>query len=63
MMQMTDEVRRALDKAALGEPEDILRFPLSLGEIREDRDHSGEACSVLDIIFNSNVLREAQTVR
>jgi hypothetical protein len=60
---MTERVCEALDKVAVEDPGDVLRFPLSLGPIRDDRDRSGERCHVLDIVFNSSVLREAQVSR
>ncbi|BDA47531.1 probable PIH1 domain-containing protein 1 at N-terminal half [Coccomyxa sp. Obi] len=61
--QMSEEVRTALERAELEDPGDILRFPLSMGDLRMDRDHSGEACHVLDIVFNNDVLKQAQTFR
>ncbi len=61
--QMSEEVRTALERAELEDPGDILRFPLSMGDLRMDRDHSGEACHVLDIVFNIDVLKQAQTFR
>lgn len=61
--QMSEEVRTALERAELEDPGEILRFPLSMGDLRMDRDHSGEACHVLDIVFNRDVLKQAQTFR
>ncbi|CAL8472031.1 g11573 [Coccomyxa elongata] len=61
--QMSEEVCTALEGAELEDPGDILRFPLSMGDLRMDRDHSGEACHVLDIVFNTDVLKQAQTFR
>ncbi len=60
---MSDEVRTALERAELEDPGEILRFPLSMGDLRMDRDHSGEACHVLDTVFNNDVLKQAQTFR
>ena len=60
---MSDEVRTALERAELEDPGETLRFPLSMGDLRSDQDHKGQACHVLDIVFNIDVLKQAQTFR
>ncbi len=35
----------------------MLRFPLSMGELRDDADHTGAACHVIDVLFNIAVVR------
>eukprot|EP00898_Chlorokybus_atmophyticus_P001587 jgi/Chlat1/2429/Chrsp17S02826 len=40
-----------------------VRFPLSMSEAREDVDHSGEPSVVYDVVFNSDVLRQAMVLR
>ena len=46
-----------------GEVAEVLRFPLSLGSFRVDVDKKGEACHVLDIVLNPDVLKQAQAFR
>lgn len=36
---------------------EALRFPLSVGERREDTDHTGAPSYVVDAIFNADVVR------
>ncbi len=60
---MSEEVRTALERAELEDPGETLRFPLSMGEMRLDQDHKGQACHVLDIVFNIDVLKQAETFR
>jgi hypothetical protein len=60
---MSDEVRTALERAELEDPGETLRFPLSMGDLRSDQDHKGQSCHVLDIVFNIDVLKQAQTFR
>ncbi len=62
---MPPDISAALDKAREGSAADTetVRFPLSMGPLRSDQDHSGEACGVIDVVFNSDVLREAAAFR
>jgi len=60
---MSEEARRALELAEVEDPGEALCLPLSLGELRTDQDHSGERCFVLDIVFNTDVLKQAQSYR
>ncbi|KAK9867901.1 hypothetical protein WJX84_010342 [Apatococcus fuscideae] len=63
--KMPPDISAALDKAREGSAADTetVRFPLSMGPLRSDQDHSGEACGVIDVVFNSDVLREAAAFR
>jgi hypothetical protein len=62
--QMTDRMLDALEHAAHDEAAaEVLRFPLSLSDLRLDVDRKGEACHVLDVVLNSDVLRQAQAFR
>jgi PIH1 N-terminal domain len=42
-----------------GAANEALRFPLSVGERREDVDHTGAPCYVVDAIFNADIVRTA----
>ena len=65
--QVPEEVRRALDvqnEAMSSEQvESALRIPLSCGKVREDVDRQGEACTVVDVIFNDDVLAQSRAFR
>ncbi|GIL61383.1 hypothetical protein Vafri_15857 [Volvox africanus] len=69
---MPDEVAAALDKLQSGEngaaamtPGEVeaLRFPLSCGAPRLDNDRKGALCTVVDVVFNSDVVRAAAAAR
>ncbi len=62
---MPSDIIAALEKAREGSAGDTetVRFPLSMGPLRPDQDHTGDACSVIDVVFNSDVLREASAFR
>ncbi|GLI63806.1 hypothetical protein VaNZ11_006903 [Volvox africanus] len=69
---MPDEVAAALDKLQSGEngaaamtPGEVetLRFPLSCGPPRLDNDRKGALCTVIDVVFNSDVVRAAAVAR
>ena len=65
--QVPEEVRKALDaqNAAMSseQVESALRIPLSCGEAREDMDRQGEACTVVDVVFNDDVLTQSRAFR
>jgi len=50
-------------EALSGADAEHLRFPLSLGEPRNDLDRQGDPCTVLDCVFNTDVVRGAQSLR
>lgn len=50
-------------KVAPGKDSELLRFPMSLGDPREDKDHSGEPCTVLDIVFSPQTMDMAGNSR
>lgn len=56
-------MRDALERAAHEDVSETLRFPLSMGSFREDHDHAGGACHVLDVVLNLDVLKQAQAFR
>lgn len=65
-MQSSEELKAQIEKAVRGSEgtdDEMLRFPLSLGEPRLDKDHSGGDCTVLDVIFSPDVLRTAEASR
>ena len=66
-LQVPEAVREALDvqnEAMSSEQvESALRIPLSCGEAREDMDRQGEACTVVDVIFNDDVLTQSRAFR
>lgn len=50
-------------KGFQGSESELLRFPMSLGDPRLDKDHSGEPCTVLDIVFSPRVVQLAEASR
>jgi hypothetical protein len=49
------------DEAAKLNSSDVgLRIPLSLGDVKEDRDKKGEPSQVFDFIFNPKTVKMAQ---
>mmetsp|Transcript_13516 Transcript_13516/g.40869 ORF Transcript_13516/g.40869 Transcript_13516/m.40869 type:complete len:286 (-) Transcript_13516:281-1138(-) len=64
---MPDEVAAALDRlASVGDsPTDTeaLRFHTSIGEGRQDTDHTGAPCTVVDCVVNSAVMEHAEHLR
>ena len=62
-----DQQLRANVEAAVkgfqGSESGLLRFPMSLGDPRLDRDHSGEPCTVLDTVFSPRVVQLAESSR
>ncbi|CAK0783248.1 hypothetical protein CVIRNUC_006447 [Coccomyxa viridis] len=62
-----DQQLRAHIEAAVkgfqGSASELLRFPMSLGDPRLDKDHSGEPCTVLDIVFSPRVVQMAESSR
>ncbi|CAL5220844.1 g2928 [Coccomyxa viridis] len=50
-------------KVAPGEGSELLRFPMSLGDPRQDKDHSGQPCTVLDIVFSPQTMDMAEHSR
>lgn len=56
-------MRSALERAAHEDVGETLRFPLSMADFREDQDHAGGLCHVLDVVLNLDVLKQAQAFR
>ncbi|KAK9824576.1 hypothetical protein WJX72_011454 [[Myrmecia] bisecta] len=61
--KVPDEVVEALAKAGDREGSEALRFPLSLGEARNDLDRKGDPCTLFDVILNSDVVKQAMAFR
>lgn len=61
MMQVPDEVKAALESDGELSPEasECLRFPLSCGDLRYGLDKRGQACSIVDCVFNTQVVTSA----
>ena len=66
-LQVTPETKALLERLAqdgkVGPDEEAARFPMAVGEVREDRDHLDQGASVCDIILNPTILRQAQAFR
>ncbi|KAK3275296.1 hypothetical protein CYMTET_16565 [Cymbomonas tetramitiformis] len=52
-----------LNEDAEGSPNDALRFPLSMAEPKNDFDKKGEPCTVFDVVFNLDVIKQAIAYR
>ena len=46
-----------------GDAAEVLRFPVSMSGFRVDVDKKGEACHVLDVVLNPDVIKQAQAFR
>lgn len=46
-----------------GPDNELLCFPMSLGDPCMDKDHSGEPCTVLDVVYATQVLQMAEASR
>ena len=60
--QLKADVEAAV-KGFKGSKSELLRFPMSLGDLQMDRDHSGEPCTVLDIVLSPRVVQLAKSSR
>lgn len=60
-----EEVSKALENAndVDNEGAQALRIPLSCGDIRRDVDKKGDMCSLVDCIFNLDVVKQASVAR
>jgi len=50
-------------KGHQGIEDELLKFPMSMGDPRPDKDHSAELCTVLDVVYGTQVLELAQSSR
>lgn len=50
-------------KVAPGKDSELLRFPMSLGEPRQDKDRNGDVCTVLDVTFSPQAVDMAEQSR
>ena len=65
---MPDEAKRFLERADLSSNEAMAqtascRFPLSLGETKLETDKQGELCTVFDVVYNDQALKQAKAFR
>ncbi len=42
---------------------EALNLPLSLGETKHENDKQGEPCTVYDVVFNDEALKQAKAFR
>ncbi|GAB4815474.1 hypothetical protein N2152v2_002520 [Parachlorella kessleri] len=71
--KIPEEAKRHLEKATQSatlesdadkaQAANLLRFPLSMAAPRQDTDHRGEVCTVIDCILNAEILRHAGQYR
>ena len=50
-------------KVAPGKDSELLRFPMSVGDPRQDKDRNGDACTVLDVVFSPQAIAMAERSR
>lgn len=60
--KVPEEVTQALDNLGDEAAVEPLRFPLSVGEPVYDLDKSGTPCTVYDIVFNLDIMKQSQTM-
>lgn len=60
---MTKQIEQAAASAEGYAESECLRFPLSLGETKHEKDNKGEACTVCDVVFNDVALKQADHFR
>lgn len=67
MLQVPEEVKQQIEKAAAAvdsyAESECLRFPLSLGETKLEKDNKGEGCIVFDIVYNDEAMKQAMQFR
>eukprot|EP01025_Chloroclados_australasicus_P032781 TRINITY_DN3328_c0_g1_i1.p1 TRINITY_DN3328_c0_g1~~TRINITY_DN3328_c0_g1_i1.p1 ORF type:complete len:426 (+),score=53.08 TRINITY_DN3328_c0_g1_i1:107-1279(+) len=64
--KIPDEVQQALSKSSeeLSQAQqELLRFPLSLGQRYHDLDNKGVPCIVYDVVFNTEIIAQCAAVR
>ena len=65
--QVPEDIQRQIEQAgaALGTDAECesLRFPLSLSETKIETDNKGEKCSVFDVVYNDEAMRQAVAFR
>lgn len=60
---MPVEAKQALEAGRLEHKEECLRLDVGLGNLRDDKDHTGAACLTIDCILSPIVLKEAESDR
>lgn len=60
--KLKEQIEEAV-KGHQGIKDELLKFPMSMGDPRLDKDHSEELCTVLDVVYSTQVLELAQSSR
>lgn len=64
---MPEDVKQQVEQAAAAvegyAESECLRFPLSLGETKHEKDNKGEDCRVFDVVYNDEALKQAMHFR
>ena len=67
MLQVPEDIQHQIEQAgaALGTDADCesLRFPLSLSETKTEKDNKGEECTVFDVVYNDEAMKQAVAFR
>ena len=66
-LQIPDEAKAFLESADMSsdaqQQVEALNLPLSLGETKHETDKQGEPCTVYDVVFNDEALKQAKAFR
>ncbi len=66
-MQIPEEAKSFLESANMPSDSEqqieALNLPLSLGETKHETDKQGEPCTVYDVVFNDDALKQAKAFR
>jgi len=65
-LQIPDEAKTFLESADMSDAQqhvEALNLPLSLGETKHENDKQGEPCTVYDVVFNDEALKQAKAFR
>ncbi|DBA76314.1 TPA: hypothetical protein ACH3X1_010027 [Trebouxia sp. C0004] len=64
--KIPDEAKTFLESADMSDAQqhvEALNLPLSLGETKHENDKQGEPCTVYDVVFNDEALKQAKAFR
>ena len=67
-LQIPEEAKTFLESADMSvdgaqQHVEALNLPLSLGETKHENDKQGEPCTVYDVVFNDDALKQAKAFR
>jgi len=65
-LQIPEEAKTFLESADMSGAQqnvEALNLPLSLGETKHENDKQGEPCTVYDVVFNDEALKQAKAFR